>query len=323
MKILEGRWHFRVRGRLHDFARSALGFADLWRLPKSMWVIFFVAPLCSCGSLRSGFFMHPAGPVAQAEHHEFLIVALILFFVAAPVFLLVPLFAWHYRIANTKAAFRPNWAFSWGLEALIWLPPLCIVAVLGYFLALYTTKLDPYRPIANKSVPTLDIQVVALDWKWLFLYPGQHVATVNQIVIPAGVPVHFDLTSATVMQSLLMPQLAGQIYAMGGMKTQLNFAASVPGTYYGENTQYNGDGFAADKFVIHAILPDDFKKWITGLQGMPTVLNDKIYQQLSRQSVLDKPLEFGQFNPDLFTLILEQKIQPGYLAQHHENGSHE
>jgi cytochrome o ubiquinol oxidase subunit 2 len=283
-----------------------------------------VAPLLflsGCGTLSSGFLLHPAGPVAHAERHVAVLVGLVLIFVWLPVFLLVPLFAWHYRSANTKAAYRPQWGFSWILEVLIWLPPTGIVVLLAAILIHYTIALDPYRPLAVND-PPLEIQVVALDWKWLFLYPAQHIATVNELVVPAGQTVHFDLTSGTVMQSLLMPRLAGQIYAMDGMRTQLNFRIAQAGTYYGENTQYNGDGFAADKFVIQALAPAAFTKWTSQAQANPAVLDDHGYQELSKQSALKAPQEFGHFRSDLFSRILAQRITPGYLAQHHESGNH-
>ena len=132
---------------------------------------------------------------------------------------------------------------------MIWIPPTGIVIGLGFLLWHYTHTLDPYRPIASNQ-PALEIQAVGLDWKWLFIYPDQRVAAVNQMVIPVGRPVHISLTSGTVMQALLIPQLAGQIYAMAGMTTQLNLAASRPGVYRGENTQFNGTGFQNEKFNV-------------------------------------------------------------------------
>lgn len=277
--------------------------------------------LCTgCASLSRGFLLSPAGPIAQAEHHEFLIVGMILLFVLAPVLLLVPLIAWHYRISNTHAAFRPQWGFSWFLEVLIWIPPTGIVVLLSVFLVRYTTRLDPYRALPANGITALQVDVVALDWKWLFLYPAQHVATVNELILPAGQPVHFMLTSATVMQSLFMPRLAGQIYAMDGMTTQLNFEVSKPGDFLGENTQYNGDGFPQDKFSIHAVSPAAFSKWAAAAQSNPSTLNQAAYQTLSRRSVLATPLSFGHFEPDLFAGIIAQTIPPGYLAQHHAGG---
>jgi len=235
--------------------------------------------------------------------------------------LLTPIIAWHYRLANTKSAFRPQWGFSWILEGLIWVPPTIIVIVLAVFLVGNTVRLDPYRPVLL-SLPPLHVQVVALDWKWLFIYPDQNVASVNQLILPVGRPVHFSLTSGTVMQSLLMPRLAGQIYTMSGMTTQLNLAISEPGTYWGENTQFNGDGFQDQKFQILGVSSADFDRWVSSTRQTPAVLDDKAYQNLSRQSVLPHPIAFGSVEAGIFARISHQTIQPGYVSQHQDAKSH-
>ncbi len=285
---------------------------------KVVALICLILPCSGCASLANGFLLAPAGPIAQAEHHEFVIVGVILLLVLAPVAVLLPVIAWHYRISNTHAAFRPRWGFSWAVEALIWIPPTGIVVMLAVMLWENTVKLDPYRPLPTTGGASLQVDVVALDWKWLFLYPAQHVATVNELVVPAGVPVQLFLTSGTVMQSMLMPRLAGQIFAMAGMRTQLNFAVPRPGKFLGENTQYNGDGFNQDKFQIDALTPAAFAGWTRRAQADPATLDAPMYQMLSRQSVIPTPLQFGKVQPYLFERILEQQITPGYVAQHNE-----
>ena len=288
----------------------------LMRRVRSALITSATLLLSGCSALSRGF-LAPAGPVAAGDRHEFLIVGAVMLLVIGPVLVLTPLVAWHYRLANTKSAFRPNWGFSWILEGLIWIPPTIIVIVLSFFLVGGAVRLDPYRPIAS-PLPPLQVQAVALDWKWLFIYPGQHVATVDQLILPTGRPIHFSLTSGTVMQSLLMPQLAGQIYAMDGMTTQLNIMISSPGTYWGENTQFNGDGFQNEKFQVLSVAPADFDRWVAGVQKTPASLDDKAYQQLSRQSVLPHPISFGTVEPKIFTKIVKQSIEPGYVGQHHE-----
>jgi len=296
------------------------GFQRLGRSGKFLAQGGLVLICSGCTTLSRGFLTGPSGPIAQAEHHEFMIVGIILLFVFAPVLLLVPIMAWHYRITNSKAAFRPQWGFSWWLEALIWIPPTGIVVLLSVFLLNYTVRLDPWRPLTNDG-NALEIDVVALDWKWLFFYPAQHVATVNQLVLPVGQPVHFVMTSGTVMQSLFMPRLAGQIYAMNAMTTQLYFSVSRPGDYYGENTQYNGDGFPKDKFSIRAVTAAEYTRWVSQAQADPQALDDKAYQTLSMQSVLPGPMQFGKVAPGMFAHIVAQQITPGYVAQHHEAGN--
>ena len=276
--------------------------------------------LSGCSVLSRGF-LAPGGPIAEAERHEFYLVCAFMLLVIGPVLLLTPIMAWHYRLANTKSAFRPQWGFSWILEGLIWIPPTIIVIVLGVFLAHATTRLDPYRPVST-GVPALQVQAVSLDWKWLFIYPAQHIASVNQLILPVGQPVHFSLTSGTVMQSLFMPRLAGQIYAMAGMTTQLNLSVTQPGTYWGENTQFNGDGFEKQKFQVLGVSPADFTRWVADAQQSRRPLDDAAYQTLSRQSVLAQPVIFGGVEPGLFSKIVHQAIPPGYLSQHGKADSH-
>ncbi|GAB0115938.1 COX aromatic rich motif-containing protein [Acidisoma sp. 7E03] len=271
-------------------------------------------------SFHRGFFA-PGGIIARMERHEFVIVGIVLLFVIAPVLILTPLIAWHYRLSNTKSAFRPNWGFSWILEVLIWVPPTLIVIGLSFILWHNTARLDPYRPVPGSGTP-IAVDVVALDWKWLFIYPEQQIATVNTLVLPVGRPVHFALTSGTVMQSLLMPQLAGQIYAMAGMRTELNFRIDAPATYWGENTQFNGEGFPNEKFPISAVTPEDFARWVRETQKNPDELDDAAYQQLSRQSTLDRPKSFGSVAAGIFQRIVHQQITPGYVQQHQEDTPH-
>jgi cytochrome o ubiquinol oxidase subunit II len=294
------------------------------RLRKLAARIAALAPLLlldGCAVFTHGF-LAPAGPIASAERHELFVVCAILILVIGPVLLLTPLFAWYYRISNTKSVYRPHWEFSWILEGLIWIPPTMIVIVLAVLLWENTERLDPYRPL-SPSMPPLQIQAVSLDWKWLFIYPEQHIAAVNQLILPVGRPVHFSLTSGTVMQSFLLPRLAGQIFVMAGMTTQLNIAVSRPGTYWGENAQFNGDGFPKQKFQVIGVNPNDFSRWVAKQQKAPGRLDDKAYQNLSRQSVIAHPMTFGTVEPDLFTQIVKQEITPGYLLQHKEATSHE
>jgi len=272
--------------------------------------------LAGCGVLDRGF-LSPAGPVAGAIRDEFYLVCLVMLFVIGPVLILVPLIAWHYRLSNSKSAYRPQWGFSWSLEGLIWIPPVLIVVALAVFLWRDTHQLDPYRRLPGMP---FEVQVVAMDWKWMFIYPGQQVATVNRLVIPAGQPVHLSLTSATVMQSFLMPRLAGQIYAMAGMRTQLNFAADAPGAYLGENVQFNGMGFQNQKFVVDAMGADDFTHWLAQTRAQPNRLDDATYQVLSRRSTLPEPLAFGAVEPDLFQRILDQSQPSGHTVEFQKLG---
>jgi cytochrome o ubiquinol oxidase subunit 2 len=279
------------------------------RTPRAA-VPFICCVLAGCDALHRGF-LSPAGPVAAATRHEFLFVCVVMLFVIGPVLLLAPLFAWHYRLSNTRSAYRPEWAFSWPLEGLIWVPPSLIVVGLAVFLWRDTHRLDPYKPLPGQPI---DIQVVALDWKFLFIYPAQGVATVNRLVIPAGQPVHLSLTSATVMQSILMPRLAGQIYAMAGMRTQLNLAANAPGSFRGENVQFNGMGFQNQKFAVESLDKPDFAHWLAETRAQPKRLDAAAYLTLSRRATLPHPLAFGAIDGGLFDRIVTQAQPSGHTV---------
>jgi len=267
--------------------------------------------LAGCGALDRGFLM-PAGPVATAIRDEFVFVCVVMLFVIVPVLLLVPLVAWHYRLSNTKAAYRPQWGFNWPLEALIWIPPTGIVVLLGVFLWRDTHRLDPYRPLSGNAIT---VQAIAADWKWIFIYPEQGVATVNRLVIPAGRPVHLELTSATVMQSILVPRLAGQIYAMAGMRTQLNLEADQPGSFFGENTQFNGTGFQNQKFTVDAMDEAGFTRWMAEVQAQPNRLDTTEYEKLTRRTTLPIPLAFGAVQPDLFNQVVSRRQPSGHALE--------
>lgn len=253
--------------------------------------------LGGCGALSHGF-LAAAGPVAADQRHLFAIVALVLAFVAAPVLLLVPLFAWHYRRANRHHAYRPKWTFSWGLEGLIWLPPAAIVVLLSVLLWRATHRDDPYRVLPGGA--PLVVQAVALDWKWLFIYPDARVAAVDQLAIPVGRPVELRLTSGTVMQSMLIPRLGGQIYAMAGMTTRLNLRADRAGVYRGANVQYNGNGFARQKFAVLAMAPRDYAAWIARIRARARPLDAAARASLAARRVEPGPSFYTDPPPGLF-----------------------
>ena len=179
---------------------------------------------------------------------------------------------------------------------------------LGFVLWHFTQALDPYRPIASEQ-PTLEIQAVGLDWKWLFIYPDQRIAAINQLAIPVDRPVHISLTSGTVMQALLIPQLAGQIYAMAGMTTELNLAASRPGIYRGENTQFNGEGFQNQKFNLNALAPAEYDRWVASVQASDHPLDDTSFAGLFEKSSAPHPIVFSSVPEKLFQRILVRSTE--------------
>ncbi|WP_010683337.1 COX aromatic rich motif-containing protein [Methylobacterium mesophilicum] len=269
--------------------------------------------LGGCGVLDHGF-MGAAGPVADKTRSLFLLACFILLFVVGPVLLLTPIIAWHYRLSNTKSAYRPKWGFNWSLEGLIWIPPAIIVIVLAVFLWRDTHALDPYKPLVSPN-PPVKVQVVALDWKWLFIYPEEGIASVNELAFPSDRPIHLSLTSATVMQSFFVPQLGGQIYAMAGMTTQHNLAASEPGRFRGENTQFNGMGFQNQKFPVLAQSADDYTAWLARARAGGKTLDMNAFKALSARSTQAEPILFGSVTPGLFQSIVALD-HPGIHAAH-------
>ena len=271
------------------------------------------ALLGGCAALHHGF-LGAAGPVAGEQRELFWIVAAILAFVAGPVLILTPIVAWHYRRSNTGNAYRPEWNFSWPLEGFIWIPPAMIVIVLAVLLWTYTHRLDPYRPVAGG--PPLEVQVIAADWKWLFVYPdnatGAGVASVNRLVVPVGRPVRLTMTSTTVMQSLIVPRLTGQIYAMAGMTTHLDFRADQAGTYHGRNTQYNGEGFPHQSFTVEAVAPARFRDWLRGSSRTAPSFRAAGQALLAEKSVVVSPRVYSRVSPGFFASIVAAGSRGGH-----------
>lgn len=285
---------------------------------RALLAVALVLWLQGCSVLDHGF-LNAQGPVAAHERHFFLIVCGILLFVALPVLILVPVIAWHYRLSNTHHAYRPKWTFSWTLEGFIWIPPICIVILLGFLLWPATQRDDPYTRLAERGAP-LRVQAIGLDWKWVFVYPDEGIATVNELAVPTGRAVQVELTSGTVMQSLLMPQLAGQIYAMAGMRTRLNFAADRNGRYLGENTQFNGRGFAHQKFDVIAMPEDAYQMWLAGARAAHRPLDAQAWKTLSAAG-LAQPEAYSTVPAGFFEQVLAKAGGPALAGVHsHASG---
>lgn len=269
--------------------------------------------LGGCEVIGRGF-LNPRGPVAEHERDLFLLVAIILLFVAGPVLILVPIFAWHYRLSNAADAYRPRWAFSWPLEGFIWIPPIGIVVLLGVMLWPATQRDDPYTRLQERGTP-VRVQAIGLDWKWVFIYPDEKIATVDRLAIPTSRPVRVELTSGTVMQSMLLPQLAGQIYAMAGMSTKLNFAADRPGTYRGLNTQFNGEHFSRQTFDVVALNDEDYAAWLAETRGSGTPLDEAAWTSLSERGVPNGPMRFSSVPDGFYDSVVAEgggRAHPGH-----------
>lgn len=255
------------------------------RLLRALLALAAGLVLAGCTDRHLGF-LHPHGAVADAQLTHLLEVVGLVMIVIVPPLILLPLVAWRYRRRkNRSASYQPNWGFSWTLDILAWGVPILIVGVMAVLLVRNTHRLDPYRAIMPGVAPER-VQVIAYDWKWLFIYPDEGIASVNELAFPADRPLALELTSRTVMQSFQIPALGGQIYAMGGMVTQLHLTADQPGLYPGQNTNFNGRGFHQQKFVANALSPEDFKAWVARARSSPLQLDRSTAELLAERSTM-------------------------------------
>ena len=251
--------------------------------------------------------LDPKGPIASAERLLLINSTAIMLVVVVPVVLATLAFAWWYRASNPRASRQAAGEYEGRIEFVTWSIPALIVILLSGVIWIGSHLLDPRAPIAANAKP-LRIDVVALDWKWLFIYPDQGIAAVNELVMPAGTPVTFRLTSATVMNSFFIPQLGSQIYTMGGMTTHLNLLADAPGEYPGFSAMYSGDGFSEMRFIAKAVPVADFDAWVKEVQGTGNGLDADAYGALARPSAAVPPATYRSVEPDLFQHIIDQTV---------------
>jgi cytochrome o ubiquinol oxidase subunit 2 len=258
-------------------------------------------------SCQSAGILDPRGPIASAELLLLLNSTAIMLVVVLPVILATLGFAWWYRSSNVRASRSPDESYEGRTEFVVWSIPALIVILLGGVIWLGAHQLDPRARIAANADP-LRVNVVALDWKWLFIYPDQGIAAVNELVIPAGTPVDFRLTSATVMNSFFIPQLGSQIYTMGGMTTHLNLLAGEPGDYPGFSANFSGDGFSEMRFIAKAVPAGDFTAWVAQVRGAGSALDDAGYAALAKPSKAAPPTTYRSVEPQLFERIIDQTV---------------
>jgi cytochrome o ubiquinol oxidase subunit 2 len=271
---------------------------------RALLALLFCAPaLCGC---TEGV-LNPQGPIAAAERLLLINSTAIMLVVVVPVIVATLGFAWWYRASNPRAARSLDLAYEGRIEFVTWSIPALIVILLGGVSWIGSHQLDPRAPIAA-TAPPLQVDVVALDWKWLFIYPDQGIAAVNQLVVPAGTPVQFRLTSATVMNSFFVPQLGSQIYTMSGMETHLNLLADRPGEYPGISANFSGDGFSDMRFTVNAVPPGDFGAWLKQVRGAGPALDAAGYAALAQPSGAVPPVTYGSVEPRLFERIRDETM---------------
>jgi len=260
--------------------------------------------VCSCS--QQGV-LDPQGPIASAQLLLLLNSTAIMLVVVIPVILATLGFAWWYRSSNARASRSTDEGYEGRTEFVLWSIPTLIVILLGGVIWISSHQLDPRAPISTNGNP-LRVEVVALDWKWLFIYPDQGIAAVNQLVIPTTTPVSFRLTSATVMNSFFVPQLGSQIYTMGGMTTHLNLLADAPGEYPGFSAMFSGDGFSEMRFIAKAVPAGDFDSWVAKVRGSGSALDLPAYAELAKPSKAVPPKTYRSVEPKLFDRIVEQTV---------------
>jgi len=263
-------------------------------------VLFGLMALSGC----SEGVLDPKGPIAEAERQILFNSLGIMLAIVIPTILATLGVAFWFRSSNRRARYRPDFTYSGRLEMIVWAIPAMTVLLVGGVAWMGSHELDPRKPIASDVAP-LRVQVVSLDWKWLFIYPDHGIATVNQLTVPVGTPLSFELTSSGVMNSFFVPQLGSQIYTMAGMTTRLHLQADHPGTYRGLSANFSGDGFADMRFAVDAVSAGEFARWADTVQrSTGPQLEAQTYAELARPSRAVAPLAYRAVDPDLFNGIV-------------------
>ncbi|MEO7495493.1 MAG: ubiquinol oxidase subunit II [Massilia sp.] len=266
--------------------------------------------------------MNPSGDIASQQGRLIVISTLLMLLIIVPVIALTFLFAWRYRKNNTTAKYDPDWDHSTILELVIWGAPLLIIIALGLITWISTHLLDPYRPLGRidenrplqRDIKPLVVEVVALDWKWLFIYPEQGIATVNELVTPVDVPVKFRITASTVMNSFYIPALAGQIYAMPGMETTLHAVINKPGQYEGMSANFSGAGFSHMRFGYKGVSGAEFDSWVAATKAGGGSLDRARYLALEKPSEKEPVQRFASRDPGLFDAIVNRCVGAGTVC---------
>ncbi|WP_295042219.1 ubiquinol oxidase subunit II [uncultured Paracoccus sp.] len=285
-------------------------------LKRLCWLLPLV-PLAGCEAVV----LRPSGDIAARQAHLLVQSTLLMLIIIIPVMALTVWFAWRYRASNRKATYNPDWDHSTKLELVIWAIPLLIIVCLGALTWVGTHLLDPYRPLDRISADTpvtdqqpLQVQVVAMDWKWLFIYPEQGIATVNEMAAPVDRPVEFTLTSTSVMNAFYIPAMAGMIYAMPGMQTTLHGVFNESGEYQGLASHYSGAGFSGMRFKAHALDDAGFDDWVAQAQAAGETLDRARYLDLEKPTENVAPMAFAGVDPQLFSRVVNMCVEEGRMC---------
>jgi cytochrome o ubiquinol oxidase subunit 2 len=263
--------------------------------------------------------LSPSGDIALQQRDLLIQSTLLMLLIIIPVMALIVFFSWKYRASNKDATYEPDWDHSTHLELVIWSAPLLIIICLGAITWLGTHLLDPYRPLDRlakgqqvaKAAEKLEVNVVALDWKWLFIYPEYNIGTVNELAVPVNRPLDFHITASSVMNSFYIPALAGQIYAMAGMETRLHAVLNQPGEYEGFSANYSGAGFSDMKFAFHGYEAGEFNKWVGKVKKDGIALNRTTYRTLVKPSEKNPVQYYSSVESGLYRSVLSMCVDPG------------
>lgn len=269
--------------------------------------------LLLCCTLLSGCqltLLDPKGLIAYREKYIMLASALLMLMVVITVIILLFVFAWQFRAGNSEATYEPNWSHHTLLEVIWWSIPCVIIAILATITWITSHQLDPYKPLNADNDKTITIQAIALEWKWLFIYPDQHIATVNFVEFPVNVPVQFLISAEGPMNSFQIPQLAGQIYAMAGMQSKLNLIANTKGDYRGISANFSGKGFSGMKFIARVSSKDEFARWITTVKQSNLSLTMDTYNKLLQQSENNPVTYFNSPDQTIYATVLMKTMMP-------------
>jgi len=279
-----------------------------------LFIILCVGLMLSLTGCNHVLLMQPKGVIAASEKNLILLSTLLMLLVVIPVIILTLVFAYKYRATNTNARYDPDWHHNKYLEIIWWAIPCVIIAILGTATWITSHTLDPFKPLDPKIKP-ITIQVIALDWKWLFIYPDQNIATVNFIEIPVNVPISFEITSDAPMNSFWIPQLGGQIYAMAGMQTRLHLMASTVGSYKGVSANFSGSGFSGMQFIAKATSAEEFKQWVTTVKQSPNLLNVDAYNKLAEPSEDNSVITYSPVENNLYNFEIMKYMMPNAQIQ--------
>jgi cytochrome o ubiquinol oxidase subunit 2 len=285
--------------------RNSQGLLHAPKGAQRGWLSCFAGiGLSSCSGV-----LDPIGPVGQGDAIILIDATVVMLVIVIPTILLAFWVAWRYRASNPKGEYLPYWSYSGRVEAVVWSIPILTIMFIGGLIWIGSYRLDPFRPLPSDA-PPVEVQVVSLDWKWLFIYPQEGIATVNQLVVPTGRPVHFSITSASVFNVFFVPRLGSMIYAMPGMVSQLHLQADKTAQIWGTSAQFSGDGFSDMQFQVRSVPAADYASWVAGARAS-TVLDRAAYAGLLQQSQRVAPSTYRLADPQLFHEVAMQRIPPG------------